>query len=234
METLNIDDRLTFAVRRSEKRESLGITIDRDGRLILALPQDCSLEEGASFARSKRTWIYRKLAEKSLLMQPRRPKRFTEGEGHYYLGRSYRIKLLDDPAADTKTLRLHQGRFVLRTDAQAEARAHFERWYLTRGQAFIEKRLVRFTDRLEVEPAGVDVRALGYRWGSCSQSGRINIHWQTALLPVRLIDYVLIHELAHLHEPSHDPRFWRRVERVMPDYKQRKQELTEEGGGYLL
>jgi hypothetical protein len=232
-ETVTVGGDLTFEVRRSRQRKTLGITVDRDGSLVLALPNDCSLEEGRAFAEDKQFWIYTKLAEKKLLRRPTGPKRYVEGEGHYYLGRSYRLRLVDDADSDVPPLRLYQGRWRLRTDERAEADTHFRSWYVDHGQDYIEGRVERYADRLEVEPAGVKVRPLGYRWGSCSPDGTLNFHWRTACLPARLIDYVIVHEMVHLHEPHHDEAFWTRVGRAMPDYKQRKRELAEEGGGYL-
>lgn len=82
---------------------------------------------------------------------------------------------------------------------------------------------------MEVAPAGVKVQELGYRWGSCGKGDWLYFHWKAILLPARIAEYVLVHELAHLHEPHHTPAFWRRVERVMPDYAQRKAWLAEHG-----
>jgi predicted metal-dependent hydrolase len=64
----------------------------------------------------------------------------------------------------------------------------------------------------------VTVQDLGYRWGSCGKGGRLYFHWRTILLPPRIVDYVVVHELVHLLEPHHTPEFWQRVERAMPDY----------------
>ena len=82
---------------------------------------------------------------------------------------------------------------------------------------------------MEVDPAGVRVQDLGYRWGSCGKGGWLYFHWKTILLPARIAEYVVVHEMAHLHEPHHTPEFWRRVERAMPDYEVRKIWLSEHG-----
>ena len=110
---------------------------------------------------------------------------------------------------------------------------HFQAWYVRHGQPYVKSRVERFASKLEVTPTDVTVRPLGYRWGSCSPGGTLNFHWRTVLLPARLVDYVVVHEMAHLHEPNHSDAFWTRVERAMPDYERRKQELSEEGGTYF-
>lgn len=71
---------------------------------------------------------------------------------------------------------------------------------------------------------------LGYRWGSCGKGGRLFFHFRTVLLPPPIIEYVVVHELVHLVEPHHNPAFWARVERAMPDFADRKQWLAEKGG----
>ncbi len=230
MSSVVVDD-LTFELRRSARR-TLGITVDRDGSLLLRLPEDCPVDEGRAFAQEKRYWIYKKLARKKLLRRPNGPKRYVPGEGFYYLGRSYRLKLIDAAGGDVPPLRLYRGRFLLHEDEHARAEDHFREWYVRHGQAYISRRVERYQHRLETVPAAIRVQSLGYRWGSCGPARRLNFHWRTVLLPRRLIDYVVVHELAHLHEPRHDRAFWRRVERVMPDYEARKQWLAEEGGCY--
>lgn len=73
------------------------------------------------------------------------------------------------------------------------------------------------------------VLPLGYRWGSCSLDGKVNLHWATMQLPPDLIDYVLAHELAHLHHHDHSKDFWRAVQRAMPDYAERRDRLRRLG-----
>ena len=74
------------------------------------------------------------------------------------------------------------------------------------------------------------VRELGYRWGACGQDGTLNFHWRTVLLPPRIVEYIVAHELVHLHEAHHGAEFWRRLERAMPDDAARKKWLAENGG----
>jgi len=87
--------------------------------------------------------------------------------------------------------------------------------------------------RVGVQPAGVEVRELGYRWGSCGKSGTLNFNWATVLLPPSIVEYVVVHELVRLHERNHTPKFWQRVERGMPNHVQRKAWLAEKGAGYV-
>lgn len=84
-----------------------------------------------------------------------------------------------------------------------------------------------------MEPSGIYVQDLGYRWGSCGKGGRLNFHWRTILLPAPIIEYVVVHELVHLHEPHHTPAFWSLVERVLPDFEARKRWLAERGGALV-
>ena len=82
---------------------------------------------------------------------------------------------------------------------------------------------------MEVDPAGVRVQDLGYRWGSCGKGEWLHFNWKTILLPAHIAEYVVVHEMAHLHEPHHTPAFWRRIERAMPDYDRRRTWLAEHG-----
>ena len=80
-----------------------------------------------------------------------------------------------------------------------------------------------------IEPKGIEVRDLGFRWGSCGKKGILNFHWASILLPASIVEYVVVHELVHLVEPNHTPEFWLALERAMPDYEQRKNWLAENG-----
>jgi predicted metal-dependent hydrolase len=85
-------------------------------------------------------------------------------------------------------------------------------------------------------PAGVVVRDLGTRrWGVCDGRTRfVSFHWELVLQAPEIVDYVVVHELTHLHEPNHGPRFWRRVTAVMPDWKRRRAQLSSHSHGHAI
>ncbi len=226
-ETLVVDD-LIFALRRSPRRTTVGITVGRDGELVVHVPLDCPPETIERIAAEKRAWVYAKLAQKELFRPTVQSREFVTGEGFSYLGRSYRLALIDaSPLPQVPALRLHQGRFLLRRDERPRAHDHFVAWYVAHGRPWLERRVTLTQDRIGVEPQGVAVRDLGHRWGSCGENGILNFHWRTVLQPPRIVEYVVAHELVHLHEPHHGPAFWRRLERAMPDFAARKRWLAE-------
>lgn len=225
-ETLTVGD-LKFALRRSSRRRTVQVTVDRGGELMITAPPDCPTETMAEFVREKRFWIYTKLAEKEALQHPTPEKSFVTGEGFPYLGHRYRLLLVDEQDVP---LKLEHGRFkLLRTEAD-NGRDHFIQWYRETGRRWLAKRLPRFAKRIGVEVRDLRVRDLGYRWGSCSADGSVNFHWASLLFPPSIVDYVIVHELVHLKEKHHTPEFWQRVERAMSDYEKRKKWLAERGG----
>lgn len=227
MSQLVVND-LRFELRHSARRRTLEITVDRGGELILSAPPDAAEERLRDFVRRKRMWVYRQLARKEVLTRPMPRKAFVDGEGFLYLGRSYRLRLVPDAQADA-AVALKLGRLVMPRGLAEDGRAHLLRWYAVRALPWLRRRVRDYAARMEVDPAGVRVQDLGYRWGSCGKGGWLYFHWKTILLPARIAEYVVVHEMAHLHEPHHTPGFWRRVERAMPDYELRKIWLAEHG-----
>ena len=225
---------LDFAVRESEQRRTVGITVDRDGSLLLHAPTGSDPGKLASWAWSKRGWVFRKLAEKHLLLPASLGKEFVTGEGFDYLGRHYRLQLTDDPPGTS--VKLERGRLRMPRPA-AEAGGGPDAmigWYRQRALAWLPRRIAPWALRMAQHPGSLDVRDLGYRWGSLGKNDRLNIHWAAMQLPVSLLDYVIVHELAHIGEPRHTPAFWAAVERALPDYEHRKTRLATTGATLWL
>lgn len=227
MSTLKVED-LQFEVRRSSGRRVLEITVGRTGELTLSAPSGVPESRLREFARRKRIWVYKQLARRDVLMPQPLPKVFTDGEGFAYLGRSYRLKLVPHSDAEVKLL---GGRFVMPKGSASQGREHLIRWYSERARIWLGGKVNDYAARMEVMPAGLRVQDLGYRWGSCGKGDLLYFHWKTILLPSAIAEYVVVHEMAHLHEPHHTPAFWRRVERAMPDYARRKEWLAQSGAG---
>ena len=225
MSELTVND-LRFEVRRSDRRRALEITVDRGGELILSAPHavpDVTLRD---FVQRKRMWVYKQLARRDALPHQAPRKMFVDGEGFGYLGRSYRLKLVPESDAAVKLI---GGRFVMPKALARGGREHLIRWYCARGKLWLAAKVSEYSARMEVQPADVRVQDLGYRWGSCGKGSRLYFHWKTILLPPRIAEYVVVHEMAHLLEAHHTPEFWRRVERAMPDFDRRRAWLAVHG-----
>jgi hypothetical protein len=220
---------LSFAVRESEQRRTVGITVDRDGSLLLHAPAGASLDAVTAWAWSKRHWVFRKLADKHLLLPATSAREFVTGEGFEYLGRHYRLLLTTDPP-DT-AVRLDRGRLRMpRANAVAgQGSAAMTGWYRRRAGTWLPGRIRSWAQHMGAQPGGLEVRDLGYRWGSLGRNHRLNIHWATMQLPVSLVDYVIVHELAHIGQPRHTPAFWATVERAIPGHDQRRARLAVAG-----
>src|SRR4051794_33833673 len=231
--TILVVDDLTFELRRSARRTTLGLTVDRDASLVLHAPADIPLEHIEGFARAKQEWVYTKLAHKRALQHPPRRRELIPGEGFLYIGRSYRLRIAEDDELSVPLL-LRNGWFTLRRSAVEHGYEEFKRWYRAHALSWIEKRAGPLASRIEAQPTALTVRSLGHRWGSCSAAGRVSFHWRTILLPSRIAEYVIAHELVHLHERHHGAAFWERLERAMPDYQQRRDWLDAHGAEYDL
>ncbi|MCA8976289.1 MAG: M48 family metallopeptidase [Planctomycetes bacterium] len=231
MTELLVVDELEFEVRRSTRRKTVELIVDRGGELRITAPPQADPERLTRFVRENRFWLYTKIAEKETRQQPVGSKEFVSGEGFPYLGRSYRLLLVD---RQDVPLKLMAGRFALRRELAGRGREEFVRWYSDRALAWLGRRVPGWAQRMGVEPSGIEVRDLGFRWGSCGKGGNVNFHWAAILLPAGIVDYVIVHELAHLVEPNHTPEFWRRVQRAMPDCEERRRWLAERGGGLVV
>ncbi|MET7607444.1 SprT family zinc-dependent metalloprotease [Streptomyces avermitilis] len=223
METgpLNIGG-LDINVVVSTKRRGVRLTVERDARVTAAVPAGLDADQLTELVRGRRRWIYSKLEDRAADVASRPTKRFITGEGFSYLGRSYRLKFV---ASAPVPVQLLHGRFQIRRDCRDTAAGDLIDWYRVRGQAWLPGRAEPWAQRLRVPLGEIIVRKLGYRWGSCSPRGVVNIHWATMQLPIALVDYVLVHELAHLHHPDHSAAFWSVVERAMPDFEARRARL---------
>jgi len=224
VESLTVDG-LVFAVRWSPRRRSVGITVRRDGALVVAAPSGAAARKVESVVRAKLPWVRRKLAEFTALGPPPPPRRFADGERLPYLGRTHLLVRVDRPRAPVA---LRRGRFELDRALDGDARAAFVGWYTARARTRLQTDVVHCAPRVGAAPAAVIVRDLGTRrWGVCDHRRKtVTFHWQLIALPPDLVEYVVVHELAHLLEPNHGPPFWAHVARVLPDWRERRRRLA--------
>jgi predicted metal-dependent hydrolase len=158
---------------------------------------------------------------------------YVNGEGFLYLGRTYRLKLVDNQEAP---LMLKDGYFSLRAEGGVapDADAAFKAFYRAKGKQRISERVAHYQDRMGLEPKTVRILDLKHRWGSCSKDGTLNFHWKCMMAPSTVLDYIVVHELAHLRYPNHTRAFWNQIDKILPDYQERKEWLRVNGAGMDL
>lgn len=217
---------LDVHVRVSGRRRIVQLTVERDATITASVPTGADEAQLARIIVAKRPWLYARLRERAEIGPPAPPREFVSGEGFFYLGRSYRLLLVNE---GLRPARLWRGRLELRRDSVEDATRHLITWYKSAGKQWLSQRIVPWAQRMSVDVGVVRVQSLGYRWGSCSPGGALNFHWATMQLPPDLIDYVLVHELSHGHHHDHGSEFWRAVERAMPDAPKRRARLRLAG-----
>lgn len=226
------DNQIPYEVVRS-RRSTADIIIERDGSVLVRAPEWADDDQVANIVESKHYWIYQGLAEWRDLNATRVLREYKNGEGFLYLGRAYRLLLVSD---QDEALQLKNGRFTLRRDLVeqgeiAAARTAFHDFYVAKGLERLRSRVDYYAPKVGVEPTGVEVKELGHRWASCSTLGKLAFHWRCMMAPQTTIDYIVVHELCHFHHRDHADAFWNEVDKVMPDFRERKEWLRKNGAG---
>lgn len=233
-ETIRVED-LALQVRRSERRKTVGLTVGRDASIVAHLPKDADIDQATELIKTKLVWVHQKLAAHKETHGEdvfRRPE-FVDGEGFYFLGKHYRLKLVDvDPSGSpTPTIRFDGDRLLFRREQVAAGEKRIADYYTRAAHPYLNDTVHRWKKIVGVDPVRyVKVMDLGFRWASCSADGTINFHWRIMQLSPQVIDYVAVHELTHLKVPDHSPAFWHEVSRVLPNYQTHRKWLRDRGG----
>jgi len=222
---------IEYQLLRSDQRRTADIVIERNGLISVRVPEHLSEEQADAVVEHKRLWIYRNLAEWRDLNAARVVREWVNGEGFLYLGSAYRLLLVQE---QDEPLKLKEGRFCLQrkiVEAGGEdaAKRIFEKFYAEKALERIKKRVAYFAPKVGVTPISVEVREIGYRWATCTADGRLSFHWKCMMASPKVIDYIVVHELCHWHHRDHTDAFWNEVDKVMPDYAERKSWLRENG-----
>ncbi len=214
------DPELELRVRRSPRARRLALRIDpRHDQPELVLPRGVSLEEGRRFAAGRAQWLRRRLAE----LPPRVP--FAAGSVIPVLGVPHRVR--HEPGAPGGVRRA-AGELIV-SGPVAELPRRLEAWLKAEARRLLGSRARSAAARLGRGAPQVGVRDPATRWGSCSARGRLSFSWRLVMAPEAVLDYVVAHEVAHLEEANHGPRFWRLVDELCPGWGESRRWLRRHG-----
>lgn len=227
---------IDYKLLPGKDRKTTDIVIERNGVVTVRPAKGLSPEQVDAVVESKRMWIYRNLAEWRDLNATAVVREWVNGETFLYLGSAYRLALVGDQDAD---LKLKDGRFCLKRSlieqsGENAAKQAIKAFYSIKGDERSRKRVAFFAPKVGVVPKGTRIKDVGYRWASCTNNGALVFHWKCMMAPPRIFDYIVVHELCHLRQRNHTEAFWNEVDKVMPDYRERKVWLKKHGAGLDL
>lgn len=220
---------LDYSLRRS-KRRSIGFLIDDDGLRITA-PKWVTLAEIDHAIHEKQRWIFSKLSERreQLAHRLQPPMQWRDGATLPYLGAHLTLRLRANHASAI-THDAVAGELIVCLPADAAEQQLKDRvlsWMQTQAKAVFSERLPVYAEKLDVRYRSFALSSAITQWGSCTADGRIRLNWRLIHFSIPLIDYVIAHELSHLREMNHGPRFWATVQSVFPEFQAAKKALRE-------
>ena len=217
---------LDYTIKRSPRRRKLAITVERDRSVVVHAPKSATDEKIRAIVESKRQWIYEKISHTQKYALPHPPgKELVNGESALYLGRQYQIEIT---TRESDEIRFEQ-RFLIPARLSAERKQVLRNWYIEKAKEKILPRAKKFAKDIGVTFANAKIVDNRYRWGSCTTKDNINFNWHLIKAPMYVVDYVIVHELAHLLETNHTPRFWNIVRAQSSKMEKAKQWLLENG-----
>lgn len=224
--------------RRPRKGDSprIRIKVEPDCRVVVFAPDQACDDEVLCAVKKRGRWIYQHLRHFHAQREHTRPRSYISGETHYYLGRRYLLNVTAASSAPPE-VKLLRGRLEILAPTKERdlVRALLTDWYKSRAKEIFSRRLDALMPQalwVRQRPQ-IRVQAMRTQWGSCSPSGRLTLNPHLVKAPLSYIDYVVLHELCHLAEHNHSERFYRLLERVMPDWEKHKNGLDARALAFL-
>ena len=220
---------IKFKVNR-KKRKTLGINVLPSGDVTVDAPEDAPLEKVKELLGKRANWILKQKREIASFHPPMPPKQYLTGETFRFLGNQYRLNIIE---ADKSKVQLTRDRIEVYTIVGNETKSVekcLKKWFREEARKIFNERLLFCMNR--VEKIGIKslptikLRKMEKRWGSCTNDGLIILNPELVSAPIDCIDYVIIHELCHLKELSHNRRFYQLLSIALPNWENLKEKLN--------
>jgi predicted metal-dependent hydrolase len=223
--SVTLSDRIVPYIIKRSLRRRLSITIDHRGLRVLG-PMNLTLRQSESLILTHEQWVIQKLDEW-------RPERLNSSWSIHgttplpIFGVPHEVRTAHHAARSPRIERLENTLLLHTADTHHTARSHkaLVKWLRQEALTYFEARIKELATLMDVRVSALSLSQARTRWGSCTSHGHIRLNWRLVHLPQNLVDYVIVHELAHLKEMNHSARFWAVVESVYPDHKSARRAL---------
>lgn len=211
-----------------KKRTSLGMTIDVYGNVEVQAPKGTSNEHILQLIEGKWDLIQQKSKEMKDRFQGQSVKVYDHGEVFLYLGNEYPIQVAQD-------ININQDYVVFEGDKlyiyvkeleDEKIKQALKRFYYQQCKALVEKSIRSYQSNFKIKPRSIRISDNNSNWGTCDSRQQLTFNWKLAMAPLKVIDYVVVHEMCHMVHLNHDRSFWRLVGKILPNYEQQENWLA--------
>jgi len=202
------------------------LKIKPSGEVILSVPKNTTKEDIEYVLKKRADWIAKKKAFFEFHKKSIKEKEFVSGENFCYLGKNYRLKVIEAKEDNVKLQRGYIQLFIQDRHNTNRKKELLENWYKQKAKIYFNKVILKYNSIIKQDIKAVKIRKMRTRWGSCNASKKyINLNLKLIEKPKECIEYVVFHELAHLIHPNHSKKFYNYLDTFMSDWRKRKEKL---------
>ncbi len=205
---------------RSE-RKNLSLHIDESGDVVVRAPLRMPESLIDRFVVKNSAWIEKHQTKVRQRLEENPPRQFVPGDKFHFLGEEYELEFRENAP---KSIVL-EGGFITRPAEAEDIKRRLRKWYRHEAYFYLTERLAIYAEKYNLPYKGLKITSAARRWGSCTSAGNINFPWRIMMCPEKIIHYVVAHEMAHLLQMNHSPRFWREVEKMCFAYRGKRKWL---------
>lgn len=224
-------------IQRSTRRKTLSLVVEKAQLRVMA-PVGLPEEEIHHFIQQKQAWIEQKVSLQQKQLDKYQHRQLVSGDQLPCLGQNF--ELVVNKVTSSKVIHRQGCLYValparVKPDNQRDyVRRKLQQWYSDQALLWFQERVQHYCELMGLEVNSVEIKNYKAKWGSCSSRGELSFNWRLLLAPPEISDYVVVHELCHLWEMNHSPRFWQHVEVYCPSFREQRRWLKEWGGSLEL
>ena len=226
-EVITVNDIATQIIR-SPRRKTISIEV-KHGDVYIVVPSTLSTARIKEILKKKTKWINKKVAEYQQ-RPPLQSKEYVSGEKYNYLGEAYPLKIEINSVPFVELL---NGQLLVtlpeKYNFAENIKGLLSTWYHNQALRVFEEKVLHYEKLVGVRSSDIEIKKYKARWGSCTIHRKVQFNWKLMMAPHYVVDYVVVHELCHIHEHNHSRAFWAHVERVCPEYRECKTWLKDNG-----
>lgn len=216
---------MEYTVTYSPHRKGIRITIERDRSVVVTAPTGTSAAVIEQVVTTQKSKITARIDHAQKYPDPRPINEFVSGESLLFLGRTYPLTVTE---LDVEAVRF-DNHFYINSRQHQQVNHLLKEWYIAQAREWLTPKIKLYADRLGVVYRQIRISDLRFRWGSCTPTNSLHFNWRLIKAPMSVIEYIVVHELAHLIEPNHTSVFWNIVSVQLPQYEKAKEWLKQNG-----